>query len=217
MKAEPVDHAEAGKGAGDIASFVLRFTQDLWRDEAGDPRLRWRGHVRHVQSDAEARFTDFADAVAFMQRRLAELTLAAVAEESEPDQARVMAESLRLWQRFANDYADMMVASLRRSAQQTEAYQRQVGASIERTMQLWNPLAMAAGFGAAGAAASGAAAPTGGNPASGSEPEPPAAIELLEALRGLNEVLRAMQASLEAIDRRVESLQARIEARGGEL
>ena len=47
--------AEAGR---DVASFVLRFTQDLYEDEAGEPRVRWRGHIRHVQSDADARFTD---------------------------------------------------------------------------------------------------------------------------------------------------------------
>ena len=34
-----------------IASFMLRFTQEMWRDMQGEPHIRWRGHIRHVQGD----------------------------------------------------------------------------------------------------------------------------------------------------------------------
>jgi len=45
-----------------ISSFILRFTQEV---EAQSP---WRGVVRHVQSDEEARFTRMEEALRFMAR-----------------------------------------------------------------------------------------------------------------------------------------------------
>jgi len=123
---------------------MLRFTQDVYRDEAGEPRVRWRGHIRHVQGDNEARFTDFADVVGFIQRQLAQLTLESVAGDDAADQARALADSFRLWERFATDYADLVAKSVEQTVRQTEAYQRQVGSNIERTLAMWNPLLGAA-------------------------------------------------------------------------
>ncbi len=48
-----------------IASFVLRFTQEEAADPAGSP---WRGIIRHVQSNEQARFTRFQDALDFIGR-----------------------------------------------------------------------------------------------------------------------------------------------------
>ena len=45
-----------------ISSFILRFTQEA---EADAP---WRGVVRHVQSNEEARFTRIEEALRFMGR-----------------------------------------------------------------------------------------------------------------------------------------------------
>lgn len=45
-----------------ISSFILRFTQEA---EDGAP---WRGVVRHVQSDEEARFTQIDEALRFISR-----------------------------------------------------------------------------------------------------------------------------------------------------
>lgn len=136
--------AESARTPPDIASFVLRFAQDVWREAGGEPRVRWRGHIRHVQSDAETRFTDFADAVAFIQSELARLTLGSVAGDSAEHQARAMTDSLRLWERFTADYTDLMVKSMQQTLRQTQAYQRQVGENLTRTFSFWNPL-LAAG------------------------------------------------------------------------
>lgn len=43
-----------------ISSFILRFTQE------SDAELPWRGVVRHVQSEEEARFTRIEEAIRFM-------------------------------------------------------------------------------------------------------------------------------------------------------
>ena len=47
-----------------ISSFVLRFVQD---DTGAVPVKRaLRGSIRHIQSNQEVSFTDWADALAFM-------------------------------------------------------------------------------------------------------------------------------------------------------
>lgn len=66
------------RGQRDIASFVLRFTQELWEDTQGDPRIEWRGNIRHVQSGDEHHFTDFTEAMSFIQQALMKLTLDSV-------------------------------------------------------------------------------------------------------------------------------------------
>ena len=48
-----------------VASFVLRFTQELGEAKPGEPSIRWRGHIRHVQGDEENTFTDFAEVGCF--------------------------------------------------------------------------------------------------------------------------------------------------------
>jgi hypothetical protein len=49
-----------------IASFVLRFTQELSSDT--EPMTPWRAVIRHVQSDEEVYFTCMNEALAFMSR-----------------------------------------------------------------------------------------------------------------------------------------------------
>jgi hypothetical protein len=49
-----------------IASFVLRFTQELSSDT--EPLAPWRAVIRHVQSDEEAHFTRMDEALAFISQ-----------------------------------------------------------------------------------------------------------------------------------------------------
>ncbi len=171
--------------APDIASFVLRFTQDVWRASSGDPQVRWRGHIRHVQSDDEARFTDFADAVAFIQRQLAQLTLASVADASASDQAMAVTESFRLWERFATGYTDLMRRSVEQTIEQTEAYGRQVGETLERSIQAWSPFLPVA------------------KPAPAGEAAGPAADAVLFALAELRAEVRAVREQVERLERAI--------------
>ena len=50
-----------------IASFILRFTKE---HGAEDERVTppWRGVIRHVQTNEEARFTQIEDALDFLAR-----------------------------------------------------------------------------------------------------------------------------------------------------
>ncbi len=206
----------ATRAQPDIASFVLRFSQDVWREADGEPHVRWRGHIRHVQSDAETRFTDFADALAFIQSRLAQLTLDSVAGDSAEHQAQAMSDSLRLWERFTADYTDLVVRSMQQSLRQTQAYQRQVGESLTRSLTLWSPL-LAAGFPTA-------AAPSAGHPAASPPPAPTIAppdspataptASLAESAPAtdpaLLEVIAALVAQVADLARQVERLESAI-------
>lgn len=178
--------AEAGR---DIASFVLRFTQDVYTDEAGESRVRWRGHVRHVQSDAEARFTEFADAVAFMQQRLARLTMDAVADRSPADQRQAMADSLQLWERMTSGYATAMLDAFSRTLAQSEAVRQQVGEQLGRSLTWWAPFV--------------APAPGGSGAARSTEPDAGA------LLAALGELARR----LEAIEDRAARIEAALQSR----
>lgn len=91
----------------DIASFVLRFTQDIWQDEQGEPRVEWRGHVRHVQDGKELHFKDVAQAVQFFQEVLLQRTNDCLKADDVIDREKAMAESNKLWERFAATYSGM--------------------------------------------------------------------------------------------------------------
>lgn len=49
----------------EITSFVVRFIKEMDGDTA-----RWRGKIRHVQSEQEISFAHFTDAVTFIRRQL---------------------------------------------------------------------------------------------------------------------------------------------------
>lgn len=197
MTTEPGSAAAAGEGRApaDIASFVLRFAQEIWRDQDGAPRVRWRGRIQHVQGDDEARFTDFADAVAFIQQRLAELTLDAAAEAPVVEREQVLADSFRLWERFAESYAGMMQAAMSRTVERSETYRRQLAETFERSLRAWNPLL----------AGRTNAAPAEGAPAAA----PDAAAERLAAS------IEALRAQVRALDAKVERLLVESGGSGG--
>jgi predicted small secreted protein len=55
------------------ASFMVRFNQRIF-EENGESKLQWRGKISHIQDGEEKCFSDFDDALTFMQKKLGELT-----------------------------------------------------------------------------------------------------------------------------------------------
>lgn len=130
----------------DIASFLVRFTQDLWQDDEGEPHVEWRGHIRHVQGDDQARFTDFSEAVTFIQRTLMQLTqetLESLPQEDRVDPDRTLQESFKMWERFAASYADMMFGAMEQAIEGSEALRQQMDDSLKGSLQAWVPDAQA--------------------------------------------------------------------------
>ena len=120
-----------------IASFVLRFTQELWQDTQGEPHVRWRGHIRHVQGDQENRFTDFAEAVTFMQQYLTKLTMDTLGGQDGMSQEKVFEESFKFWDQFSTSYAKMMSNAMEQSVKQSQVFQDQVEETREKMLGAW--------------------------------------------------------------------------------
>jgi hypothetical protein len=125
------------KAQRDIVSFVLRFSQNFWQDAQGEPHVQWRGHIRHVQGDEEVRFTDFADAVAFIQHHMIQLTLDTLLGGSKMDQEKVSRESFRLWEQFASGYTNMMFETMERAIKQSEALRKMMNETVEQALKAW--------------------------------------------------------------------------------
>lgn len=54
------------KKADQTASFMVRFNQIIFEDK-GESKVQWRGKVSHVQGGDDQSFSDFNDAVKFIQ------------------------------------------------------------------------------------------------------------------------------------------------------
>ncbi|HRA20468.1 MAG: hypothetical protein ACH37Z_09940 [Anaerolineae bacterium] len=188
------DSPTPDKPPADVASFVLRFSQDLWREAGGQPRVRWRGHIRHVQGDAETRFTDFSDAVAFMQRQLAQLTLESVAQDDAQGQAQALSESYQVWEKVTEGYRDVWLGAIRTAMDGTQAMRRQVGQQMERALPWWPfwPGGAARTAGGANAEDADSAAPEAGA----------AAQEVLDLLRGIHDQLTVLTERMRALEDR---------------
>ena len=123
----------------DVASFMIRFTQDMWRNTAGDPELQFRGRINHVQGDEEITFTDFSEAVRFIQEHLAQLTLDALPGDSKMDQEKALRDSFKLWEEFTNSYSSMMFDAMERTIDQSETIKRQMDEAVKESMKTWQP------------------------------------------------------------------------------
>jgi hypothetical protein len=137
-----------------VASFMLRFTQDLWQDENGEPKVQWRGHINHVQGDEELPFTDFTEALLFMQKQMQDLTLQAFPTSEPAAQEKLLAESFKVWEQFSANYAQMLRQAMEQGLQHTHQFQQQMGAAFAKAFDLWTPPSFR-----------GAQAPAGGTPA----------------------------------------------------
>lgn len=88
------------KKATETASFMVRFNQKIYEDK-GESKVQWRGKVSHVQGGEEINFTDFNDAAAFIQERLASLTLDATQDKTTEEQESILHKSYSLFKTFA--------------------------------------------------------------------------------------------------------------------
>lgn len=84
----------------ETASFMVRFNQKIY-DDNGESKVQWRGKVSHVQRGEELRFSDFNDAAAFIQERLASLTIDATQDKTVEEQESILKKSYGLFKTFA--------------------------------------------------------------------------------------------------------------------
>lgn len=81
----------------DLVSFVLRFVRETGEGQ----QARWRGVVKHVQSNTESNFSQFAEALAFMQSHVQEIVQdnfkQATRATDQVHPVDPLSESIRLW------------------------------------------------------------------------------------------------------------------------
>ncbi|NLX11086.1 MAG: hypothetical protein GXY36_15670 [Chloroflexi bacterium] len=119
----------------DMVSFVLRFV----REEGDDgQQVRWRGVIKHVQSDRTADFARFSDALEFMQNHVTETIRQSFSEsDAPPTPENIFAETARLWGEMAPRYTDIMLQSMEVWLDQG----RRVGETFAESLAQWNAAA----------------------------------------------------------------------------
>ena len=101
LKKNPDKTTIMTKKTAQTASFMVRFQQQIFQ-ENGESTVQWRGKVSHVQDGSEKRFTDFNDALAFMQLKLTTLTEEATKHETSENQESILDKSLSIWKTIKN-------------------------------------------------------------------------------------------------------------------
>jgi polyhydroxyalkanoate synthesis regulator phasin len=117
----------------EVVSFVLRFV----REESGGQPARWRGVIKHVQSDHTADFARFGDALQFMQNHVDDAIRQAFAGPDPVAPETLFAETARLWGEMAPRYTDIMLQSMEVMLEQG----RRVGESFAESMANWSQTA----------------------------------------------------------------------------
>ena len=120
-----------------IASFMIRFTQHIWRDSQDEPQVQWRGQINHVQGDDEITFTDLTEALEFIQRHLTQLTMDATSSEDKQDREKVLDKSYILWEQFAATYSNMVFDALRNTINQSEVIKSQMDEAVGTALKSW--------------------------------------------------------------------------------
>lgn len=110
----------------ETASFVLRFNQKIFKNEAGEPEVQWRGNIQHVQGGDEKRFSDFAEISKFIQTKLADLTIQAMEDKSPEDQKGILEKSFGLWKKMAFEGPKMVMETLKDPKKQVAQFQNQM-------------------------------------------------------------------------------------------
>ncbi len=116
----------------DVVSFMLRFV----REESDGQTARWRGVIKHVQSNDTADFAHFRDALEFMQAHVDDAIRSAFSSQ-DPDTAtpeRMVEETARLWGEMAPRYADIMLQSMELMLEQG----RRVGETVAENIAQWS-------------------------------------------------------------------------------
>jgi len=113
------------KKADQTASFMVRFNQIIYEDN-GESKVQWRGKVSHVQGGEDQSFSDFNDAVKFIQERLADLTLEATKDKSPEQQDSLLKKSFSLWKTMAKEGPKVIMDTIKDPRKQVAHFQDQI-------------------------------------------------------------------------------------------
>jgi len=113
------------KKTDQTASFMVRFTQQFF-EEDGKSNVQWRGKISHVQGNEEINFTEFKDALTFMQSKLQLLTEAVAAGKPESEREGIIYKSFDVWKKVAQTGPKMILDTLKDPKKQVSQIQEQI-------------------------------------------------------------------------------------------
>lgn len=123
------------------ASFVVRFTQKIFKNDDGESDVQWRGNISHVQTDDEENFSEFEDAIQFIQHKLSDLTLSSVKGKSKEEKEGILTKSFGIWKQMAMASPKMVMDAIKDPKAQIGHIQEQisqVGGELSQKMELDN-------------------------------------------------------------------------------
>lgn len=115
------------KKQNQTSSFVLRFTQKIFEDDAGESNVQWRGKITHVQDDEALNFSEMKDAMAFMQSKLSDLTLSSIDGKSEEEKEGILSKSFDIWKKMATQYPKFVMQTIKDPKTGVAQIQEQIG------------------------------------------------------------------------------------------
>lgn len=107
------------------ASFMVRFNQKIYEEE-GEANVQWRGKISHVQGGDDQNFTDFNDALIFMQKKLAELTNEATKNDSQERREGILHKSFSMWKTIKDVGPKMIMETIKDPKKQISQIQDQI-------------------------------------------------------------------------------------------
>lgn len=99
--------------ANQSASFMIRFTQKIFKDDNGNADVQWRGKISHVQSGDDKGFVDFENAIGFMQEKLEDLTASSIVDKSEEDQDGILTKSFDLLKKIKQNAPKIVMDTIK--------------------------------------------------------------------------------------------------------
>ncbi len=106
------------------SSFMLRFSQNVYEGE--ETEIQWRGHISHVQSGDEIKFSEVNDALLFIQNKLKDMTLDATSDKSEQEQEGLLQKSFYIWNKLALGGPKFVVDTIKNPKKQVAEIQNQL-------------------------------------------------------------------------------------------
>lgn len=112
------------------ASFMVRFNQQIYKED-GDAKVQWRGKISHVQDGDEKRFSDFNDALVFMQEKLADLTIEATKNEPKDERENILQKSFSMFKTIKQVGPQFLKETIKNPKKQLSNIQEQIQDQIE--------------------------------------------------------------------------------------
>lgn len=114
----------------ETASFMVRFNQNIYDDDAGTSNVQWRGKISHVQGGDAQSFVDFEEVIAFIQEKLADLTKQSVEDKPQEEQEGILNKSLDFWKKWSTTAPKMVMETIKDPKKHVAQIQDQIQGQI---------------------------------------------------------------------------------------